>query len=116
GVPSWRATIIAKCWSISGWLADSPSPLRGSCINFSSLSQDLLEFLFCAARFTAGGSMTEPGKSWASSALITTETASLGGVSGGVIKSGVVFGVGGITSDGWMKNPGAATGLEGTAL
>lgn len=60
--------------------------------------------------------MTEPGKSCASSALITTDTASLGGVRGGVIKSGVVFGVGGITSDGWMKNPGAATGLEGTAL
>lgn len=76
----------------------------------------MLEFLLCAARLTAGGSMTEPGKSWASSALITTETASLGGVSGGVIKSGVVFGVGGITSDGWMKNPGAATGLEGTEL
>ena len=76
----------------------------------------MLEFLLCAARLTVGGSITEPGKSCASSALITTETASLGGVSGGVIKSGVVFGVGGITSDGWMKNPGAATGLEGTEL
>lgn len=76
----------------------------------------MLEFLLCAARLTVGGSITEPGKSCASSALITTETASLGGVSGGVINSGVVFGVGGMTSDGWMKNPGAAPGLEGTEL
>lgn len=75
-----------------------------------------MEFLLCAARLTVGGSITEPGKSCASSALITTETASLGGVSGGVINSGVVFGVGGMTSDGWMKNPGAAPGLEGTEL
>lgn len=60
--------------------------------------------------------MTEPGKSWASSALITAETASLGGVKGGVMKRGVVFGVGGMTSEGWMKNPGAATVLEGTEL
>lgn len=29
---------------------------------------------------------------------------------------GVVFGVGGMTSEGWIKNPGAATGLEGTEL
>lgn len=76
----------------------------------------MLVFLLCAARFTVGGSITEPGKSWASSALITAETASLGGVKGGVMKRGVVFGVGGMTSEGWMKNPGAATGLEGTEL
>lgn len=47
---------------------------------------------------------------------MAADTASLGGVSGGVMKRGVVFGVGGITSDGWIKNPGAATGLGGTEL
>lgn len=60
--------------------------------------------------------MTVPGNSWASSALMAADTASLGGVSGGVMKRGVVFGVGGMTSDGWIKNPGAATGLEDTEL
>lgn len=82
------------------------------------------EFLLCAARLTAGGSMMEPGKSWASSTLMAADTASLGGVSGGVIKSGVVFGVGGMTSEGWMKKPGALEAeadaepeeLEGTEL
>lgn len=44
--------------------------------------------------------MTEPGKSCASSALIAAETASLGGVRGGVMNKGVVLGVGGMTSDG----------------
>lgn len=32
------------------------------------------------------------------------------------MKRGVVFGVGGMTSDGWMKKPGAEEGLEGTEL
>lgn len=39
---SCRATIIVKCWSTSGWLAASLSPRRGSCINFSSLSQGMM--------------------------------------------------------------------------
>lgn len=55
----------------------------------------------------------EPGKSWASSTLMAADTASLGGVSGGVMNSGVVLGVGGMTSEGWMKKPGV---LEGTEL
>lgn len=42
----------------------------------------------------------EPGKRWASSALKAADTASLGGVRGGVMKRGVVFGVGGMTSEG----------------
>lgn len=42
----------------------------------------------------------EPGNRWASSALKAADTASLGGVRGGVINRGVVLGVGGITSDG----------------
>ena len=60
--------------------------------------------------------MMEPGKSCASSTPIAADTASLGGVSGGVMKSGVVLGVGGMTSEGWMKKPGAPEGLEGTEL
>lgn len=80
----------------------------------------LWEFLLCAARLTVGGSMMEPGKSCASSTLMAADTASLGGVRGGVMKRGVVFGVGGMTSEGWMKKPGAleaeAEGLEGTEL
>lgn len=58
----------------------------------------------------------EPGKRWASSALKAADTASFGGVRGGVMKRGVVLGVGGMTSDGWMKKPGAEEGLEGTEL
>lgn len=68
--------------------------------------------------------MIEPGKSWASSTLMAADTASLGGVNGGVMKSGVVFGVGGMTSEGWMKKPGTLEAeadadpeeLEGTEL
>lgn len=63
-------------------------------------------------RFTGPGSM-EPGNRWASSALKAADTASLGGVRGGVMKSGVVFGVGGMTSEGWIKKPGAEEELEG---
>ncbi len=54
----------------------------------------------CAARFTGPGSIMEPGKRWASSALKAADTASFGGVRGGVMKRGVVFGVGGMTSEG----------------
>lgn len=68
------------------------------------------------ATVTGWGSTTEPGKSCASSALIAAETASLGGVSGGVMNSGVVFGVGGMTSAGCIKKPGAEEALEGTEL
>lgn len=70
----------------------------------------------CAARLTGPGSIMEPGNKWASSALKAADTASLGGVRGGVMKRGVVLGVGGITSDGWMKKPGAEEELEGTEL
>lgn len=70
----------------------------------------------CAARLTGPGSIMEPGNKWASSALKAADTASLGGVRGGVMKRGVVLGVGGITSDGWMKKPGAEVELEGTEL
>lgn len=61
---------------------------------------------------TGPGSM-EPGNRWASSALKAADTASFGGVRGGVMKSGVVLGVGGITSEGWIKKPGAEGELEG---
>ena len=70
----------------------------------------------CAARFTGPGSIMEPGNRWASSALKAADTASFGGVRGGVMKRGVVLGVGGMTSEGWMKKPGAEEGLEGTEL
>lgn len=63
-----------------------------------------------------GGLMIEFGKSWVSLVLIIIEIVLLGGVSGGVIKSGVVFGVGGIILDGWMKNLGVVIGLEGIVL
>lgn len=32
------------------------------------------------------------------------------------MNSGVVLGVGGMTSEGWMKKPGAEDGLDGTEL
>ncbi|TNN41487.1 hypothetical protein EYF80_048345 [Liparis tanakae] len=70
----------------------------------------------CAARLTGPGSIMEPGNRWASSALKAADTASFGGVRGGVMKSGVVLGVGGMTSEGWMKKPGAEDALEGTEL
>lgn len=47
---------------------------------------------------------------------MAADTASFGGVRGGVINSGVVLGVGGMTSEGWMKKPGADDGLDGTEL
>lgn len=47
---------------------------------------------------------------------MAADTASFGGVRGGVINSGVVLGVGGMTSEGWMKKPGAEDGLDGTEL
>lgn len=40
----------------------------------------------------------------------------MGGVRGGVMNRGVVLGVGGMTSEGWMKKPGADEELEGTEL
>lgn len=46
---------------------------------------------------------------------MAADTASFGGVRGGVMNSGVVLGVGGMTSEGWMKKPGA-DGLDGTEL
>lgn len=54
----------------------------------------------CAVRFTGPGSIIEPGNRCANSALKAADTASLGGVRGGVINRGVVLGVGGITSEG----------------
>lgn len=54
----------------------------------------------CAERFTGPGSIIVPGNRWANSALKAADTASLGGVRGGVMKRGVVLGVGGMTSDG----------------
>lgn len=76
----------------------------------------MLEFLLCVVRLIVGGLIIEFGKSCVSSVLIITEIVLLGGVSGGVIKSGVVFGVGGIILDGWMKNLGVVIGLEGIEL
>ena len=58
----------------------------------------------------------EPGNRWASSALNAADPAPLGGVRGGGMKRGVVLGVGGRTSEGWIKKAGADEGLEGTEL
>lgn len=76
---------------------------------------DFCVFL-CAARLTGPESIIEPGNRWANSALKAADTASLGGVRGGVMKRGVVLGVGGMTSEGWIKKPGTEEELEGTEL
>lgn len=47
---------------------------------------------------------------------MAAETASFGGVRGGVMNSGVVLGVGGMTSEGWIKKPGPDNWLDGTEL
>lgn len=60
---------------------------------------DLCVFL-CADRLTGPVSIMELGNKCASSALKAADTASLGGVRGGVMKRGVVLGVGGMTSEG----------------